>query len=368
MRVVITGGGTGGHVYPALALAERLRQDGWTPVMMGHPRGMEARLARQAGLAFYPVRAQGLLGKSLARRVVAAGAAAWGTLVAVRLMRALRPAVCVGTGGYVTGPVCLGAFVARVPVLILEENVWPGYTTRRLASLAQRIALGYEETLAHLPEKVRGRCTVTGNPVRPRVLAVSREEARAALGLASHRPVVLVVGGSLGATALNRAGKALVGRLTAAGVGLVWVTGQREYLRYAGYHRPEAGVLVYPYMEDMALALAAADVAVCRAGAMTLAELCARGLPAILVPSPHVSENHQERNAAALAERGAARVLREADLTPERVWAEVSRLLSDPGEREEMGRRARAVFRPDALERLVAEVRALAEAQGGGSS
>ncbi|MCL8206932.1 MAG: undecaprenyldiphospho-muramoylpentapeptide beta-N-acetylglucosaminyltransferase [Actinomycetia bacterium] len=355
--VVFAGGGTGGHIYPALALAEGLRArlgDGVAVHFVGSPRGLERDLVPRAGWPLHLIPAGGLLAPGLraklggALRTVAGAAAAW------RLLGRLGPDVVVGTGGYVSGPAGLAAVVRGVPLVLQEQNVWPGLANRMLARWAAAVLVPFAEAARHLPQARAVR--VVGNPVRPDLLRLSRAEARRRLGLAEGWTVVLATGGSQGAPAINRlmagAWPALAAR---PDVAVLWATGRRHHAAVRPLLEPApdgSRLRVVEYFYEMDAALRAADVMVGRAGAMTCAEAVAVGLPALLVPSAHVAEDHQTKNARYLAGQGAAVVVAEDRVEvdgPKTLMA----LVDDPVRRQAMSARARALFRADALARAV---------------
>jgi UDP-N-acetylglucosamine--N-acetylmuramyl-(pentapeptide) pyrophosphoryl-undecaprenol N-acetylglucosamine transferase len=350
VRLLITGGGTGGHIYPALAVARCFAPSelvGWA----GRAGSLEAAVAAREDLPVWPVRASGVSGVSPTRKAGGALAALVGTAQSLRLIRRLRPDAVLATGGYVTGPVGLAAALLGVPVVILNQDATPGLTNRMLARVAWRVAVAWPEAAAAFPRGVRPKVVVTGTPVRPEVVAADRQQARSQLGLPEGQPAVLVFGGSQGAAALNRVAADLVRRLSGRAT-ILWVTGPR-------YHAAERaslggdvppGVQIMPYAHDMPRLLAAADLAVTRAGAATLAELCARGLPAVLIPSPHVTRDHQTLNARLLERAGAAVHVGEARLAEAADLVE--RLLADPAALSRMARAARDLARPEAAQRL----------------
>ncbi len=356
MRVVLTGGGTGGHVYPALAIAAELR--GAEAVgYLGTAGGLEARVVPAEGIAFFAVPATGVLGKSPAAMAHGVVAATAGFARAGRILGRLRPDVVVGTGGYVTGPVGLAAALRGISLFVLEENARPGVTNRMLARFARHIAVPWAEAAAGFPPSVRSKVLVTGNPVRREVVAADRTAARQAFDLPAEAAVLLVVGGSQGAAAINEAVLRLVrpGGGWPEGAHLVWATGPRYHdAILARLGETPAWARILPYLHDMPQAYAAADLVVARAGAMTVAELTARGVPAILVPSPNVTGDHQTANARVLAERGAAVLLAEERLSE--IGPRVSDLLTAPERLRAMAQASRALGRPDAAATLAALV------------
>lgn len=352
LRVVLTGGGTGGHVYPALAVAEGL-DDASVVGYIGAKRGLETRIVPESGIELYTLEASGVIGKRPDAALRGGLEAVRAIRMARRLLRERRAEVVLGTGGYVTGPVGVAAKLEGIPLIVLEENAIPGVTNRLLGRLATVVAVPWEDARQAFPKSVRGRIVVTGNPVRGRVLTASRAEGRRAFNLPENAHVVLVFGGSQGAQALNRVGRALTesGRLP-ADTYVVWACGVRyfdELFREMG-GAPGGRLRLLPYLDDMPAALAAADLAVTRAGAMTLAELTARGLPSVLIPSPNVTHDHQTANARVLARRGAARVVAETSLS--QTPAVVGALLNSPDALSEMARAAVALGRPGAAAHL----------------
>jgi UDP-N-acetylglucosamine--N-acetylmuramyl-(pentapeptide) pyrophosphoryl-undecaprenol N-acetylglucosamine transferase len=360
MRLVLTGGGTGGHVYPALAVAQAL-PPGEVVLYIGSSQGLEAREVPRAGVPFACVEAGRVLGQGwgAAGGLARAGAGVW---QARRLLREVGAQAVLGTGGYVTAPVGVAAALSGIPLMVLEANARPGLTNRWLAYLSREVAVPWPEVRQAFPSRVRGRVVVTGLPVRPAILRASRQEARRALGVGDQERVVLALGGSLGAWELNRALLAWVRPSgPPAGVHLVWVTGARYHAQVTsslGQHLPRVRVQAYLDEEAMAQALAAADLVVARAGAATLAELSAWGLPAILVPSPNVTQDHQSANARIFARRGAAVVLREEALG--RLGQEIGALLADGARLVRMAQASRSLGRPQAATQVAERLRRLA--------
>ncbi|MFQ5537088.1 MAG: undecaprenyldiphospho-muramoylpentapeptide beta-N-acetylglucosaminyltransferase [Gemmatimonadota bacterium] len=344
--VVFSGGGTGGHLYPALALADavaELRPD-VRPVFVGASRGVEARILPQRGDPYVLLPIRGFQrGKGWENRGVPLALARSVGRVAAAFHR-WRPEAVVVTGGYAGAPAGLMAGLMGIPLVLQEQNSVPGVTTRLLARWARRVHVAFPEAVGHLPPPSRPRTYVTGNPVRP-APALDMAEARERFGLPAEGTVLLIVGGSQGSLALNRVmedtvRKVAKGTLERPGdLHLLWATGPAHFPSVRA-HLEEAGapawVRAVPYIHEMPAALAAADVALSRAGAMATAELLVSGLPAILVPLPTAAAGHQLENARALASAGAAVVLEEALLSPAALWREVRRLVLDAELRRKM--------------------------------
>ncbi|HEY8393955.1 MAG TPA: undecaprenyldiphospho-muramoylpentapeptide beta-N-acetylglucosaminyltransferase [Thermaerobacter sp.] len=371
MRVLLTGGGTGGHIYPALAIASELRRrvPDCELLYAGTREGLESRIVPRAGLPFVTISARGLVRKR--PREMAAGMLALvrGLWQASRLIARFDPDVVVGTGGYVAAPVALAAARRGVPVLIQEQNAYPGATNRLLARWAAAVCIPFEEGRRFFPP--RARIYVTGNPVRPEVLQADSEEARRRLGIPAGARVVLVTGGSRGAERINRAALELAAAVAERpDTVLLWACGERYHpqvraqlaarLRAAGAGAESDRVRLFPYLDDMAAAYAVADLYVGRAGATTLAEVTARGLPAVLVPSPNVAHNEQDHNARVLERAGAARVIPDAELTGRRLVETVLALLADREGLRRMASASRGLGRPGALADIVDRVLELA--------
>jgi len=360
VRVIVTGGGTGGHIYPALAIAEGIRkaQPQAEILYVGLKEGMEARLVPEAGWDFQGIAGRGLprrLSLTLLKTVGSNLKALWQTK---KIMKDFHPDLVVGTGGFVSGPVLLVASLFGVPALLHEQNVWPGMTNKLLARRVKRVMLAFADGRSHFPESCP--VTVVGQPVRPSVGRVDREEALGFFGLEPGKKVLLVTGGSRGARSINRAMVSIAEKLREReDVQLIWATGTLDYedslaeLRRLGIEPQRPGWHVAAYIEKMPHALAVADLCVCRAGATTLAELSAAGLPSILIPYPYAAENHQEFNARAMVDGGAARMVLDKEMTGEGLWQEVERLLGNAFALKEMAARAGEAMRRDALESIV---------------
>jgi UDP-N-acetylglucosamine--N-acetylmuramyl-(pentapeptide) pyrophosphoryl-undecaprenol N-acetylglucosamine transferase len=364
--VVFSGGGTGGHLYPALALAEALvsRRPDVRPFFVGAERGVEARVLPAQGHEHLLVPARGvargggLPDWSLVRDLLRA----LGQVSA--LFRQLRPSLVVVTGGYAGAPAGAMAVLHGIPLALQEQNSVPGVTTRLLARFARQIHAAFPETLARLPRAARARTRLSGNPVRPPV-PLGSHAARAVFGLDADGPVVLVVGGSQGSLALNRAvldavSGVVEGKLPRPeGLQLLWSTGHAHLpataLALAEMGEP-AWVRAVGYIERMDAALAGADVALSRAGAMATSEFLAWGLPAILVPLPTAAADHQTENARSLEKAGAAVHLPEASLTGEALWREVTALVGDAARLAASREAALAIAHPDASQRIAEDL------------
>jgi UDP-N-acetylglucosamine--N-acetylmuramyl-(pentapeptide) pyrophosphoryl-undecaprenol N-acetylglucosamine transferase len=352
-RLLIAGGGTGGHVFPGLAVAQEwLRRTRGVPgsaerrvVFVGTERGIERRLVPQAGLPLELIRVRGLKGiggAQLVRNLAMLPAGLWDS---EQILRRQPFDVALGVGGYASGPMMLLAALHRIPAVVFEPNVEPGFTNRVLAGLAKRIAVAYQQTAAHFGSKA----VVTGCPIRKEFFAVARKE---------HRPpfTLLITGGSRGALPINRAVVDSLDRLAErkSHLFIVHQTGDRDYnaVRVA-YARRQFHAEVVPFIENMAERFAQADLIVCRSGAITVAEVSASGRAAIFIPFGAAADAHQTPNAQAMQDAGAARLLPQGELTAERLTNEIFSLLDQPQEIHQMEDRARALARPRAVEDIV---------------
>jgi len=366
---VFSGGGTGGHLYPALAVADAvatIRPD-VRVVFVGAHRGIEARVLPQRGMEHLLLPVEGFARGAGWRGWKALPALARSVVEVADLYARLHPEVVVVTGGYAGAPAGLAAAAMGVPLVLQEQNAVPGLTTRLLSRWARRIHVAFPEALERLPRSIARRSVVSGNPVAAPV-ARSRAEARTRFGLPADAPVVLVVGGSQGARALNRAvldaAREVAGgaRTRPAGMHLLWSTGPRHFEAVASALSALGGpgwVHAAPYIDDMPAALAAADIAVSRAGAMATSELAAWGVPSVLVPLPTAAADHQTHNARALASAGAATMLPETRLSADTLWREISRLLEADPVRETMREAALARARADSAEVIARDVLSL---------
>jgi UDP-N-acetylglucosamine--N-acetylmuramyl-(pentapeptide) pyrophosphoryl-undecaprenol N-acetylglucosamine transferase len=364
LRVVVAGGGTGGHLYPGIAVARELmaRRPGTVVTFAGTARGLEARVVPREGFALDLIRSAGLKGKSPAERLRATAMLASGAIDAWRVLSRRSPDVVIGVGGYSSGPVVLLAALRRLPTMVLEPNALPGLTNRMLAPFVGAAAVAFESTLPFF----RGRGFVSGTPVRGEFLANNRLD-----DVGAHAPVrILIVGGSQGAHAINVAAVEAAAQLAGAPVPLsiTHQTGERDLeMVREGYRRAGVPARVEPFLFEMADEMRHADLIVCRAGAMTLAEVSAVGRASLLIPLPSAADDHQRKNAAVLAAAGAADVLDQRDLTAETFADRIVGLARDAERRVRMAVAARSLARPDASRVIVDRALALAGRETAGA-
>jgi len=356
MKILLAGGGTGGHLMPALALAQALREarPDLEPVLVGAERGLEAQV-----LPRYPFRHHLLPIEPIYRhawwrnaRWLAVAPRVWRAVG--RVLDAERPAIVIGTGGYVAGPVAWRARRRGIPTVIQEQNAFPGLTTRWLARRARQVHLGFPEARGRLRVGAGTEVFALGNPIRPPEPG-DRRAVLAELQLAPERPTLLVFGGSQGARAINFAVAGALERGLFGPANVLWGTGAAQAGALARYAVP-GRVVVRGFLDPMTTAYRAADLVVARAGAMTVAELCAWGKPSILVPLPTAAADHQTYNARALAEAGAAMHLPEQELSPHVLGEQVTRLLADRFRLESLASRARGRGHPNAARDIMSRI------------
>lgn len=360
LRIVVAGGGTGGHVYPGLAVVERLEERVTTHALfVGTRGGVEESILARAGRDYRLLPGYGLRRASAARKatsplmLVASVARAW------KMLSQFRPDVVLGTGGYASAAVVVAAIALRIPRVLQEQNSVPGLVNRKLSRHASLVLLGYEESRTGLAPGVPS--LVVGNPLR-RMPTPSRAEAAAHFGLDPSRETVLVVGGSRGAHSLNIAGADAAARLAPRGVQFVMLCGAADR---ADVTQRTAGVAshvrVLDYLDEMHFAYALCDVAVARSGASSVFELALFGVPTVFVPYPYAADAHQESNAAPLVRAGGAILIRDAELSGERLTTEIDALLSAPERRRAMSHAMRAWSTPDAAGKAADAILAVAK-------
>ncbi|MBN2056154.1 undecaprenyldiphospho-muramoylpentapeptide beta-N-acetylglucosaminyltransferase [bacterium] len=368
MRFVISGGGTGGHITPGLAVAAALhRRPGTELLWIGTAGRREADLVPRAGIPFQAIPGKsfkrGMSPRALVWNLLAVLAVSLGMLKSLRLLRRFRPHAVIGTGGYVCFPIVMAAKLLGLPAIICEQNSLPGLTVRVLSRFVDAVAVSYSSTRDLLP--AARRIAHTGNPVAAELSTLRQDQARIDLELPADRLVVLVLGGSLGSVALNRVVSSAVAtdrwrKDLARRWFIVHGTGQSKYAAVQAATGDAPSYQAMPYIYENFKALAAADAVISRAGATTIAEITTRGLPALLVPWPGAAHDHQTHNARLLDHEGAARCVSEDAFTPDSLLDFLAEM-TDSRQRARMAGKARAMSIPDAVERIISlidEVRA----------
>jgi UDP-N-acetylglucosamine--N-acetylmuramyl-(pentapeptide) pyrophosphoryl-undecaprenol N-acetylglucosamine transferase len=361
MRILIAGGGTGGHLFPALAIAEELcRQDPGVKILfIGSDRGLEQQMVPRAGFTFAPIRLRGWSRRLNPKTILFPFFLFLGLLQSYFIVRRFRPHAVVGTGGYVSGPAVIWSVMMGLPTLIQEQNSLPGLTTRVLSGHVDEVHLSFAQSRRYF--RRRDRLRISGNPLRGSVGCIDRSQACRAFSLDPDRHTVLITGGSQGAHSINLAVANAWNQLTDEGVQVIWQTGTQDMepmrQRFADKGCP---AVIIDFIEDMSLAYGAADVVVCRAGATTVAEVAACGLPAILVPYPFATADHQRLNALAMVRSGAAEMVLNGELKEGRLIEVLLSLLKDRSKRQAMAENSKRLGRPQAAATLARAIRRLA--------
>lgn len=355
-HILVSGGGTGGHIFPALAIANALKQR--LPEariqFVGAENRMEMERVPEAGYPIIGLPVAGFDRKRIWRNIGVLLKLWRSSRMARKIVREFKPDVAIGVGGYASGPTLAAAQEAHVPTLLQEQNSYAGVTNKLLAKGADKICVAYENMERFFPA---GRIIMTGNPVRKALFdcKLTQAEAREALGFPADEPLVVVVGGSLGARSVNDATYLAMDAITATGANLLWQTGKIYYDEFAEKTRGKAKVKTMAFLPDMATVYRAATFVISRAGASTISELQLLGVPAILIPSANVAEDHQRKNAMALVDRDAAMMILDADASS-RLKEEAPALLNDSERRERYAANVRKMALPDSDERIADEV------------
>lgn len=360
-RILLAGGGTGGHIYPALAIADelKLRLPDAEIRFAGTREGLESAIVPKAGYSLELIRAAGIERRLTLSNISNLSQSVLGIADSNRLLGAFKPDLVIGTGGYVCGPVLLSARLRKIPILLQEQNAVLGVTNRLLSRFADRIALGVPEAMQGIANK-KDKIFVTGNPVRPEFFSIRREDVRLKLGLSDEQRLIVITGGSRGARNLNLAALELHQAVIESHPNwtLIHATGRNQWEEIKAHFEANnipvdsKNQRIVPYLEDMPELLHAADLVVSRAGALALAEIAACGLPAILIPYPYAAENHQEKNASTFVAVGAAAMLKDRELQEGVLLRQVEDILNTQGKLAIMGAAAKQLAKPKATEEI----------------
>ena len=358
MRILFAAGGTGGHLFPAIAVARDLvaRAPGTEVLFAGTRSGLEATIVPEAGFRIAYISIRGLRRALTLSNLLLPFLLLKSIGQSLAVIRRFGPGMVFGTGGYVAGPVLAAALLRGIPTMLHEQNSRPGLTTRWLSKWVRSVLLSFDRSSIYFRRKDNLR--FTGNPTRLQPKTADARSARQYFGLKQDPYTVLIFGGSAGAHTMNMAVLDALAELLSAGpVQVLWQTGKREFEEIENRVRQYGDrVMVYPFIRDMAEAYQAADVILCRAGATTLAEITAIGRPAVLVPYPHATGRHQELNARVLVEAGAAEMILDQELSGKKVTATIFALLNDAARRKMMRERCRSLGRPRAVEAILTTI------------
>ncbi|AGK52986.1 undecaprenyldiphospho-muramoylpentapeptide beta-N-acetylglucosaminyltransferase [Bacillus sp. 1NLA3E] len=354
MKIVVSGGGTGGHIYPALALIREIKKENKEAsfLYIGTEKGLESKLVPMGNIPFQSIHITGFKRKLSIENFKTIMRFFKGVQKSKKVLKEYKPDVVIGTGGYVCGPVVYAAAKLGIPTIIHEQNSVPGLTNKFLSRYVDRVAICFEEAKQYFPaEKV----VLTGNPRASEVLGQDGVSGRNSVGLNQNLPAVLIFGGSRGARPINDAVLNSLALLSGKPYQVLYVTGDVHYEKVKKeaemIGNPE-NVIIKPFVHNMPEVLAGIDLAVSRAGATSLAELTSLGVPSILIPSPYVTNNHQEKNARALSDHGAAELLLESDLSSEKLIEKIDEILLKPQKLAKMKTEAKKLGIPDAANRL----------------
>lgn len=363
VRIVVSGGGTGGHIYPALALIREIkkRDKEHEFLYIGTERGLESKIVTREKIPFASIHITGFKRKLSLENVKTVYRFIKGVRDCKKILREFKADIVVGTGGYVCGPVVYAAARLGIPTIIHEQNSVAGLTNKFLSRYVDKIGICFEETRKDFPEE---KVVFTGNPRASEVIGQDGENGKISAGLKKDVPAVLIFGGSRGARPINEAVVKSLTEFAAKPYQVLYVTGEIHFdsvqkeVELIG--NPE-NVIIKPFIHNMPAVLAGMDLVVSRAGATTLAEITALGIPSILIPSPYVTNNHQENNARTLSEKGAAILLEEKDLTSRKLVELIDEIMMDESKRKLMGRKAKSLGVPDSAARLYRIMQELVE-------
>ena len=365
MRVIVSGGGTGGHINPAIAIAKYIKEKEPESEILyvGTKRGLETKLVPAQNINIEYIDVYGFRRKLSPMNIFVLAKAVKAVSDSKKLLKKFKPDVVIGTGGYVCGPLLYAAAKMNIPTLIHEQNVIPGMTVKMLADKVNVVATSFDTTKSYL--KKHNKIVLTGNPVRSDLLNVANYEARFKLNI-NDSPTVLFMGGSLGAKSINDALVDIVSREMAEDYNIIASTGERNYEAVMSainekIDKLPPNVKIEPYIYNTDVVFAASDVIICRTGAVTVSELAASGKPSIVIPSPNVAHNHQEYNARYLSDRGAAILIHDDELTGTKLNAEILTLINDKERLAQMGRNAKTAAIYDATDKIYTAVKELLE-------
>ncbi|WP_160720148.1 undecaprenyldiphospho-muramoylpentapeptide beta-N-acetylglucosaminyltransferase [Bacillus sp. USDA818B3_A] len=361
MKVVVSGGGTGGHIYPALALIREIQKENKEAefLYIGTTNGLESQLVPRENIAFKSIHITGFKRKLSFENVKTILRFIKGVQDSKRIIKEFQPDIVIGTGGYVCGPVVYAAKGLGIPTVIHEQNSVPGLTNKFLSRYVNKIAICFEEAKEYFPSE---KVVFTGNPRASEVLGKDGIKGRLSAGLSATKPAVLIFGGSRGARPINEAVVKALAELAEKPYQILYVTGDVHYenvQKEVDLVGNPKNVVIKPFIHNMPEVLAGIDLVVSRAGATTLAELTSLGIPSILVPSPYVTNNHQEKNARSLSDHGAAELVLEKDLNNKSLVHHIDRILLNTEHLKDMKAKAKKMGVPDSAERLYAVMKHL---------
>lgn len=347
MRIIITGGGTLGHIYPGLAIADKLRKNA-DILFIGTTNGIESEVIQKEGFNFKGVDVQGWSGKNQVKFILKLIAAFF---VGIKYLKEFKPDIVIGMGGYASVPVVLGAVLLKIKTLIHEQNSIPGKANRLLAKFVDKVAINFADSKSYLPAN---KIEVTGNPIRTQIGQISRQEALARFNLDTNKFTLLVFGGSKGAHRINEVMKEAINFFPEDKIQIIWATGDKDYQPIKEFtSKIGLRIVVEKFFYDLPVAYQSADLIICRAGATTLAEIIACNLPAILIPYPYATDNHQEHNARFLLEKGVAMMIKELELSSEKLTKTIIELVQNRNKLNTMAKNYQSLKTTDATQNVI---------------
>jgi UDP-N-acetylglucosamine--N-acetylmuramyl-(pentapeptide) pyrophosphoryl-undecaprenol N-acetylglucosamine transferase len=361
MKVLLSGGGTGGHVYPAIAIANKIKEENPDAeiLFVGTEKGIESEIVPKYGYELKTVTVQGFKRKIDVDNVKRVFKLFKGLEESRRVIRKFKPDIVIGTGGYVSGPVLFNAAMNKVPTIIHEQNSFPGVTNKILANMVTAVLTSFEDSHERFAQNTQDKLVLTGNPVRREILVSRKNISRKKLGIQEDKKMVLCYGGSGGSRKINDAMKLVIENMVKEDVAFIFATGKIYYdefmesikdMTFKPYQR------IVPYLDDMANALCASDIVIGSAGAISLAEITALGKPSIIIPKAYTAENHQEYNAKSIEEQGAGIAILEKNLTPQTLNDAVFKLLGDKEKLLEMSNASKQIGKPNAIDLIYDEI------------
>jgi UDP-N-acetylglucosamine--N-acetylmuramyl-(pentapeptide) pyrophosphoryl-undecaprenol N-acetylglucosamine transferase len=358
VRIIISGGGTGGHIYPGVAIGKKIleKMPDAKILFVGSKNGLEKKLVPREGFDIKYITVEGLNKKFTIKKIGSFFKVFKGYFQSLNIIKEFKPDIVVGTGGYVCGPVVLAASMKNIPTLIHEQNAFPGMTNKMLSRFVSKIAINFKESEEYFP---KNKVVYTGNPIRSQFTKTDKAKSRIDMKFDINKPLLLVVGGSRGARNINNAVVNIIPQLMQSGIQLLFITGENEYENVKTKLKSInmdinslKGIKIIPYCFNMDEAMAACDLIISRAGATVLSEITALGIPSILIPSPFVANNHQEYNARAIERNGAAIVITESQLESDILREQVINIINNKQVLKEMSANAKKLSNIDAADKI----------------
>lgn len=361
MKVLLSGGGTGGHVYPAIAIANKIKEENpdCEILFVGTEKGIESEIVPKYGYELKTVTVQGFRRKIDFENVKRVFKLCKGLEQSRRIVKKYKPDIVIGTGGYVSGPVLFNSALNKTVTIVHEQNSFPGVTNKILSKVVTRVLTSFEDSHERFPEESRNKLVLTGNPVRKEILQSRKSTSRKKLGISEDKKMVLCYGGSGGSEEINDAMRLVIKNMVKEDIAFIFATGKLyydEFIESLGEVSLKPYQRVMPYLDNMADGLSASDIVIGSAGAISLAEITALGKPSIIIPKAYTAENHQEYNAKSIESQGAGIAILEKDLTPEKLNEVVFKLLGDRELLIDMANASKSIGKPQAIDLIYDEI------------